>query len=48
MRKQIEKKLMELNRQKEQAMANLNAVMGAIQVLQELLEDAEKEVMDKK
>lgn len=43
MRKQIENKLRELNRQKEQAMANLNAVMGAIQVLQELLADAEKE-----
>lgn len=42
MRKQVEKKLRELNQQKETALANLNAVMGAIQVLQELLADAVK------
>ena len=40
---QIKEKLKALAEQREQMIANINAVMGAIQVLQELLADAEKE-----
>ena len=40
---QIKNKLKNLEQQKEQAIANVNAICGAEQVLQELLAEAEKE-----
>ena len=39
----VRNKLMELDKQKEQTIAQLNAIIGAQQVLRELLSDAEKE-----
>lgn len=39
----IRKKIHELDQQKEQAIAQLNAIAGAQQVCRELLEEAEKE-----
>lgn len=39
----ILKKLKTLDQQKEQALAQLNAILGAQQVLRELLEEARKE-----
>ncbi|MBQ7547880.1 MAG: hypothetical protein IJT41_13065 [Clostridia bacterium] len=39
----IRNKLRELDQQKEQAIAQLNAICGAQQVLQELLSEAEEE-----
>lgn len=44
----IKERIKTLSSQREQIIAQLNAVSGAIQALKELLEDAEKEVMDKK
>lgn len=38
MKEQIEKKLADLQKQREQLVANLNAISGAIQILTELLE----------
>ena len=42
----ILKKLKTLDQQKEQALAQLNAILGAQQVLRELLEEARKEASD--
>lgn len=42
MKEQIIAKLDELSKQKEQAVAQLNAILGAEQALQELLKEAEK------
>ena len=42
----IRKKMQELDRQKEQALAQLNAIIGAQQVCRELLEEARKEDTD--
>lgn len=42
----ILKKLKTLDQQKEQALAQLNAILGAQQVLRELLEEARKEESD--
>lgn len=42
----IQKKLKTLDQQKEQALAQLNAILGAQQVLRELLEEARKEGSD--
>ena len=39
----IRKKMQELDRQKEQALAQLNAILGAQQVCRDLLEEARKE-----
>lgn len=39
----VRNKLMELDKQKEQTIAQLNAIIGAQQVLRELLSEAEKE-----
>ena len=43
MEKRIQAKLAELAQQKEQAIANLNAILGAEQALQQLLEPETKE-----
>ena len=42
----ITQKLTELSAQKEQLLAQLNAILGAQQVLRELLEEARKEDAD--
>lgn len=42
MKELIEKKLQELAQQKEQALAQLNAILGAEQALKSLLEQEEK------
>ena len=42
----IRKKMQELDRQKEQALAQLNAILGAQQVCSDLLEEARKEDAD--
>lgn len=39
----LKKRIKEIEKQKEQAIAHINALCGAEQVLQELLADAEKE-----
>ena len=43
MEKKIQAKLAELAQQKEQALAQLNAILGAEQALRQLLEPEEKE-----
>ena len=43
MEQRIQAKLAELAQQKEQAIANLNAILGAEQALQQLLEPEKKE-----
>lgn len=42
MKDKLEKKLVELAKQKEQIVAQLNAVMGAEQVIQAMLEEENK------
>ena len=42
----IRKKMQELDRQKEQALAQLNAIIGAQQVCRDLLEEMGKEDTD--
>ena len=42
MKEKLEKKLVELAKQKEQIVAQLNAVMGAEQVIQAMLEEEAK------
>lgn len=42
----IRKKMQELDRQKEQALAQLNAIMGAQQVCRDLLDEVRKEESD--
>ncbi len=42
----IRKKMQELDRQKEQVLAQLNAIMGAQQVCRDLLDEVRKEESD--
>ena len=42
MKEKLEKKLVELAKQKEQIVAQLNAIMGAEQVIQTMLEEENK------
>ncbi len=46
MKEQIKKKLDELSKQKEQALAQLNALLGAEQALTSLLEECENDATD--
>jgi len=46
MEDRIRAKLTELAQQKEQALAQLNAILGAEQALQQLLEPEKKEVTE--
>jgi len=43
MKETIEKKLQEIAKQKEQALAQLNAILGAEQALNDLLKEVEKD-----
>ena len=43
MKEKLEKKLTELAQQKEQIVAQLNAIMGAEQVIKSMLEECDKD-----